>query len=75
MATSSTTVWAAGFSENPSGKTLSAKSIIEMLDRIGDEMVAPPGGQADGPMITRRELLAHVLWTARSWTRTAQPPS
>lgn len=68
MATSSTTVWSPGFSENPGGETLSAKSIIEMLDRIGDELVAPPGGQGGGghdsgrPM-TRRELLARVLWT------------
>lgn len=39
-----------------------------MLDRIGDELVAPPGSQAEGaggsgrPM-SRRELLARVLWT------------
>ena len=64
MATSSPTVWTAGFSENPAGEALSAKSIIEMLDRIGDELVAPPGGPAgDSPRITRRELLARVLWT------------
>jgi len=66
MATSSTTVWAAGFSGNPAGEPLNAKSIIEMLDRIGDELVAPPGGQAGdpaAPLITRRELLARVLWT------------
>jgi hypothetical protein len=63
MATSSTTVWAPGFSENPGGEPLSAKSIIEMLDRIGDEMVAPPGSQDGGTPITRRELLARVLWT------------
>ena len=66
MATSNTTTWAAGFSDNPAGEALSAKSIIEMLDRIGDELVAPPGGQAGdpaAPLITRRELLARVLWT------------
>jgi hypothetical protein len=34
-----------------------------MLDRIGDELVAPPGGPAGGTPITRRELLARVLWT------------
>jgi hypothetical protein len=40
MATSSTTTaWAKGFSENPKGRTLRAKSIIDMLDRIGDEKV------------------------------------
>ena len=43
MATSSTTAWAKGFSDNPKGKTLRAKSIIEMLDRIGDEKVRAPG--------------------------------
>ena len=64
MATSSTTVWSAGFSENPAGEALSAKSIIAMLDRIGDELVRPPGVPAgDGLLITRRELLARVLWT------------
>ena len=71
MATSSTTAWSPGFSENPTGETLSAQSIIEMLDLIGDELVRPPGVRpADGPasdpqapLITRRELLARVLWT------------
>jgi hypothetical protein len=66
MATSSTTAWAKGFSDNPKGKTLRAKSIIEMLDRIGDEKVRAPGVPADDPdalLITRRELLARVLWT------------
>ena len=67
MATSNTTTWTAGFSENPAGEPLSAKSIIEMLDRIGDELVRPPGVPADpsaaAPLITRRELLARVLWT------------
>ena len=66
MATSSTTAWARGFSDNPAGKTLRAKSIIEMLDRIGDEKVRAPGVQAEEPgalLITRRELLARVLWT------------
>ena len=66
MATSSTTAWAKGFSDNPAGKTLRAKSIIEMLDRIGDEKVRAPGVPADdpdAPILTRRELLARVLWT------------
>ena len=66
MATSSTTAWAKGFSDNPKGKTLRAKSIIEMLDRIGDEKVRAPGVPADDPdalLMTRRELLARVLWT------------
>jgi len=67
MATSSTTAWAKGFSDNPAGKTLRAKSIIEMLDRIGDEKVRAPGPSApddpDALLITRRELLARVLWT------------
>ena len=64
MATSSTTVWTAGFSENPAGEPLSAKSIIEMLDRIGDELVRPPNAApGEGGAITRRELLARVLWT------------
>ena len=71
MATSSTTAWSPGFSENPAGAILSAQSIIEMLDLIGDELVRPPGVRpADGPandpqapLITRRELLARVLWT------------
>ena len=64
MATSSTTVWAVGFSENPGGEALSAKSIIEMLDRIGDELVRPPNAApGEGGAITRRELLARVLWT------------
>jgi len=62
MATSNTTVWTAGFSENPAGEPLSAKSIIELLDRIGDELVRPPNA-AEGGAITRRELLARVLWT------------
>jgi hypothetical protein len=66
MATSSTTAWAKGFSDNPNGKTLRAKSIIEMLDRIGDEKVRAPGVGPEDPgalLITRRELLARVLWT------------
>jgi hypothetical protein len=66
MATASTTAWARGFSENPKGRTLRAKSIIEMLDRIGDEKVRAPGVPAEDPdalLITRRELLARVLWT------------
>jgi hypothetical protein len=66
MATSSTTAWAKGFSDHPAGKRLRAKSIIEMLDRIGDEKVRAPGIPADEPgalLITRRELLARVLWT------------
>jgi len=42
MATSSTTAWAKGFSDNPAGKTLRAKSISEMLDRIGDEKGREP---------------------------------
>lgn len=67
MATSTTTVWAKGFSEAPAGEPLSAKSIIEMLDLIGDEMVRAPGPCAadapDAPILTRRELLARVLWT------------
>jgi hypothetical protein len=66
MATASTTPWAAGFSENPGGEPLQARSIIEMLDRIGDELVRAPGvpaGDAAGPRLSRRELLARVLWT------------
>ena len=71
MATSSTTAWSQGFSENPAGAILSAQSIIEMLDLIGDELVRPPGvrpadgpaGDPQAPLITRRELLARVLWT------------
>lgn len=64
MATSSTTTWAAGFSENPAGEALTAKFIIEMLDLIGDEKVRPPAaGDAEPRLITRRELLARVLWT------------
>ena len=66
MATSSTTAWAKGFSENPTGKRLRARSIIEMLDRIGDEKVCAPGVSSDDPdalLMTRRELLARVLWT------------
>ena len=66
MASSSTTAWAKGFSENPAGKRLRARSIIEMLDRIGNEKVRAPGVPADEPgalLITRRELLARVLWT------------
>jgi hypothetical protein len=46
MPTSSTTVWSPGFSDNPAGKTLRAKSIIPMLDRIGDEKVGAPGSSA-----------------------------
>ena len=46
MATSTTTAWAKGFSDNPKGKTLRARSIIEMLDRIGDEKVRAPGASA-----------------------------
>jgi len=66
MATSTPNGWREGFSENPTGEALSANTIIEMLDRIGDEAVRPPGLAADdrsGPRITRRELLARVLWT------------
>ena len=67
MATASTTVWAKGFSDNPAGEALNARSIIEMLDLIGDEGVRAPGPSAadepDAPLITRRELLARVLWT------------
>jgi hypothetical protein len=38
------------FSDNPAGKTLRAKSIVEMLDRIGDEeMCAPVVPGANGP--------------------------
>jgi hypothetical protein len=39
--------------------------VIEMLDRIGDELVHAPGAadEGDRPLITRRELLARVLWT------------
>ena len=44
------------------GEPLTAKSIIEMLDRIGDEIVSPPGSQGgsdhdSGRPMTRRELL------------------
>jgi len=46
MATSSTTAWAKGFSDNPRGKTLRARSIIKMLDRIGSEKVRAPGPPA-----------------------------
>ncbi len=65
MAASTLTTWAPGFSENPAGETISAGSIIEMLARIGDEQVRPPGVPADAPaaLLTRRELLARVLWT------------
>ena len=67
MATT-TTSWSPTFSGSPTGEPLLAKTIIEMLDRIGDELVAPPGSQAadadgSGRLITRRELLARVLWT------------
>ncbi len=59
-----TTTWTAGFSGNPTGEPILARTIIEMLDRIGDEIVAPPGVQAEGaPPMSRRELLARVLWT------------
>lgn len=63
MATASTTPWSPGFSDNPAGEPLTAQSIIAMLDRIGDELVLPPGAAADAPRISRRELLARVLWT------------
>ncbi len=77
MAMSSTTVWTRGFSENPAGAPLRLKSIIEMLDHIGDEWVTLPGGAPagdagtgnpaggvdQGRAMTRRELLARVLWT------------
>ncbi len=68
-----TTPWAAGFSENPDGQPITARTIIEMLDLVGDELVAlpvpaAPGVTGDGegsasPRMTRRELLARVLWT------------
>jgi hypothetical protein len=48
MATSSTTAWTKGFSDNPASKRLRAKSIIEMLDRIGDEMVRAPACRETG---------------------------
>jgi hypothetical protein len=66
MATSNTNVWQKGFSGNPTGETLTAKTIIEMLDRIGDEMVSPPDIAADDPdrpIMTRRELMARAWWT------------
>jgi hypothetical protein len=47
MATSSTIAWAKGFSDNPAGKTLRAKSIIEMLDHIGGEKGRAPGAWGD----------------------------
>lgn len=56
-----TNVWVPGFSENPAGQPLVAGTIIKMLDLVGDELVSPPSGT--GPLITRRELLARVLWT------------
>jgi hypothetical protein len=66
MATSTTTAWAKGFSDNPKGRILRSRSIIVLLDRIGSEKVRAPGVSADDPdalLITRRELLARVLWT------------
>ena len=72
MATSNTNVWVNGFSGNPAGEALRAKSIIEMLDLVGDELVgAPPTGTSPGIpvdvpnalLMTRREILARVLWT------------
>jgi len=68
-----TNVWVPGFSENPAGQPLVAGTIIEMLNLVGDEIVPPPAGAGGGPsgdapssarsLITRRELLARVLWT------------
>jgi hypothetical protein len=46
MATSTTTAWTKGFSENPAGESISAKSIIEILDLIGDEKARAPGASA-----------------------------
>jgi hypothetical protein len=68
MATSTNTTWSPGFSDNPTGEALNARSIVEMLDHIGDEQVRPPGIPPGDPsaeplLITRRELLARVLWT------------
>ena len=82
MPASTSNVWARGFSENPDGELLHAKSIVEMLDLIGDELVTPPGAEPVGaihpslagrardesplrepPLMTRREMLARVLWT------------
>jgi len=68
-----TNVWVPGFSENPAGQPLVAGTIIEMLNLVGDEIVPPPAGAGGGPsgdapssarsLISRRELLARVLWT------------
>ena len=68
-----TNVWVPGFSENPAGQPLVAGTIIEMLNLVGDEIVPPPAWAGGGPsgdapssarsLITRRELLARVLWT------------
>jgi hypothetical protein len=70
MPASSSTNWVKGFSENPDGELLHAKSIIEMLDRIGDELVRPPSVGAihesplqESPLMTRREMLWRVIWT------------
>ena len=46
MATSTTNAWTKGFSENPAGESISARSIIEILDLIGDEKVRAPGASA-----------------------------
>jgi hypothetical protein len=75
MATSSTTTaWAKGFSDNPAGKTLRAKSIIEILDRIGDEKVRAPGG-SPGPRLeggrdgVRRWTMAYGVTGRRNCSR------
>jgi hypothetical protein len=56
MATSSTTAWTKGFSENPAGKRLRARSIIEMLDRIGDEKVRTAERTEPGQVVHRPGL-------------------
>ena len=68
-----TNVWVPGFSESPAGQPLVAQTIIEMLNLVGDEIVPPPAGAGGGPsgdapsgarpLMSRRELLARVLWT------------
>jgi hypothetical protein len=68
MAAASSTSWVRGFSDRPPDgsvepEPLVAKSIIEMLDRVGDEEVVYPTGEEGGRRMTRRELLARVIWT------------
>lgn len=63
MAASSNTTWLKGFSGNPAGAAYDELGEVDLVVKVGRELVLHPLGGEDAVPMTRWEALTRTLWT------------